>query len=232
MNKQDQKQLQNEERRLTKQIEATRAEESAQETAKPFAHNTKQALKAVRKSNTSLFVSIQEAYKALYVPEAKPDSAELLAFNHYKTDVLAVFDRSSFNKCVRICQNDLIMSNLARLPSAWSTLSKIDSILTSDDELQSVFIELLDTNEINVLSAESSVIKSFIAATADDDEVEEEEDAVESIEPVVSFDSSNFSDSELAKLDKALVILESLGFYVEDQSAESEELDDDEESEE
>jgi hypothetical protein len=224
MNKQDQKQLQNDERRLTAKLEATRAVESAQETAKPFADDTKQALKAVRKSSTTLFVSIQEAYKALYVPEAKPDSAELLAFNHYKTDVLAVFDRSSFNKCVRICQNDLIMSNLARLPSAWSTLSKIDSILTSDDELQSVFIEWLDTHEINVLSAESSVIKSFIAATADDDEVEEEEeDAVESVEPVVSFDSSNFSDSELAKLDKALVILESLGFYVEDQSAESEE---------
>ena len=223
MNKQDQKQLQNEERRLTKQIEATRAEESAQETAKPFAHNTKQALKAVRKSNTSLFVSIQEAYKALYVPEAKPDSAELLAFNHYKTDVLAVFDRSSFNKCVRICQNDLIMSNLARLPAAWSTLSKIDSILTSDDELQSVFIELLDTNEINALSTESSVVQSFTAATADDDEVEEEEDAVEPSEPVVTYNSSKFTESELVKLRKAFATLESLGFYIEDQSAESEE---------
>ena len=225
MNKQDQKQLQNEERRLTAKLEATRAVESAQETAKPFADDTKQALKAVRKSSTTLFVSIQEAYKALYVPDAETHSAEMLAFNHYKLEVLAVFDRSSFNKCVRICQNDLIMSNLARLPAAWSTLSKIDSILTSDDELQSVFIELLDTNEINALSTESSVVQSFTAATADDDEVEEdeEEDAAESSEPVVTYNSSRFTESELVKLRKAFATLESLGFYIEDQSAESEE---------
>ena len=223
MNKQDQKQLQNEERRLTAKLEATRAVESAQETAKPFAHDTKQALKAVRKSSTTLFVSIQEAYKALYVPDAETHSAEMLAFNHYKLEVLAVFDRSSFNKCVRICQNDLIMSNLARLPSAWSTLSKIDSILTSDDELQSVFIELLDTNEINVLSSEHSVIKSFNAAIADEVEEDEEEDAAESSEPVVTYNSSRFTESELVKLRKAFATLESLGFYIEDQSAESEE---------
>ena len=223
MNKQDQKQLQNEERRLTAKLEATRAVESAQETAKPFAHNTKQALNAVRKSSTTLFVSIQEAYKALYVPDAETHSAEMLAFNHYKLEVLAVFDRSSFNKCVRICQNDLIMSNLARLPAAWSTLSKIDSILTSDDELQSVFIELLDTNEINALSTESSVVQSFTAATADEVEEEEEEDAAESSEPVVTYNSSRFTESELLKLRKAFATLESLGFYIEDQSAESEE---------
>lgn len=219
MNKQDQLKLQREERSKTAAVEAQRAVESAQETAKPFADNTKKALSSVRKSNTSLFVSIQEAYKALYVPEAKTDAPEMLAFNHYKLEVLAVFDRSSFNKCVRICKNDLIMSNLARLPVAWSTLSKLDSILTSDESLHSVFIEKLDANEINVQSTENSVIKSFSVTEAEEDE---DADCVESTEPVVTYDSSKFTETQLVKLREAFATLEELGFTIEDQSVESE----------
>jgi hypothetical protein len=220
MNKQDQKKLQREERAKTAALEAQRAVESAQETAKPFADNTKKALNAVRKSNSSLFVSIKEAYDALYVPEADTDSTEMLAFNHYKLEVLALFDRSSFNKCLRICKNDLIMSNLDRLPVAWSTLSKIDSILSSDESLHSVFIEMLDANEINVKSTENSVIKSF--SVSDDDEEDEDADCVESTEPVVTYDSSKFSETELVKLREAFATLEELGFTIEDQSTESE----------
>ena len=218
MNKQEAKKLQNEQNRKTAEAQKNRAQEVAQETANPFIDNTKHAYNAVRKSNTSLFVSIKAAYEALYVPEAHPDSPEMLAFTIYKSSIISVFDRSSFNKCVRICKNDLIMSNLDRLPVAWSTLSKLDSILTSDESLHSVFIEKLDSNEINVRSTENAVIKMFTK----NDEEHEDEDSVESSEPVVTYDSSKFTKTQLAKLRKAFKTLEELGFTIEDQSAESE----------
>jgi len=219
MNKQETKKLQNEQNRKTAEAQKNRAQELAQETANPFIDNTKHAYNAVRKSNTSLFVSIKAAYEALYVPEAHPDSPEMLAFTIYKSSIISVFDRSSFNKCVRICKNDLIMSNLDRLPVAWSTLSKLDSILTSDESLHSVFIEKLDSNEINVRSTENAVIKMFTK----NDEEHEDEDSVESSEPVVTYDSSKFTKTQLAKLRKAFKTLEELGFTIEDQSSESEE---------
>jgi hypothetical protein len=112
------------------------------------------------------------------------------------------------------------MSNLDRLPVAWSTLSKIDSILSSDESLHSVFIEKLDADEINVKSSENSVIKSF--SVSDDEEEDEDADCVESTEPVVTYDSTKFSESELVKLREAFATLEELGFTIEDQSAESE----------
>ena len=218
MNKQETKKLQNEQNRKTAEAQKNRAQEAAQETANPFIDNTKHAYNAVRKSNTSLFVSIKEAYEALYVPEAHPDSPEMLAFTIYKSSIISVFDRSSFNKCVRICKNDLIMSNLDRLPVAWSTLSKLDSILTSDESLHSVFIEKLDSNEINVRSTENAVIKMFTK----NDEEDEDADCVESTEPVVTYDSTKFTETQLVKLRKAFKTLEELGFTIEDQSAESE----------
>jgi len=218
MNKQETQKLQNEQNRKTAEAQKNRAQEAAQETANPFIDNTKHAYNAVRKSNTSLFVSIKEAYEALYVPEAHPDSPEMLAFTIYKHSIISVFDRSSFNKCVRICKNDLIMSNLDRLPVAWSTLSKLDSILTSDESLHSVFIEKLDSNEINVRSTENAVIKMFTK----NDEEDEDADCVESTEPVVTYDSTKFTETQLVKLRKAFKTLEELGFTIEDQSAESE----------
>jgi len=218
MNKQETQKLQNEQNRKTAEAQKNRAQEAAQETANPFIDNTKHAYNAVRKSNTSLFVSIKEAYEALYVPEAHPDSPEMLAFTIYKSSIISVFDRSSFNKCVRICKNDLIMSNLDRLPVAWSTLSKLDSILTSDESLHSVFIEKLDSNEINVRSTENAVIKMFTK----NDEEDEDADCVESTEPVVTYDSTKFTETQLVKLRKAFKTLEELGFTIEDQSAESE----------
>ncbi len=219
MNKQETKKLQNEQNRKTAEAQKNRAQELAQETANPFIDNTKHAYNAVRKSNTSLFVSIKAAYEALYVPEAHPDSPEMLAFTIYKSSIISVFDRSSFNKCVRICKNDLIMSNLDRLPVAWSTLSKLDSILTSDESLHSVFIEKLDSNEINARSTENAVIKSF---SVSDEEEDEDADCVESTEPVVTYDSTKFTETQLAKLRKAFKTLEELGFTIEDQSTESE----------
>jgi hypothetical protein len=218
MNKQETKKLQNEQNRKTAEAQKNRAQELAQETANPFIDNTKHAYNAVLKSNTSLFVSIKAAYEALYVPEAHPDSPEMLAFTIYKSSIISVFDRSSFNKCVRICKNDLIMSNLDRLPVAWSTLSKLDSILTSDESLHSVFIEKLDSNEINVRSTENAVIKMFTK----NDEEDEDADCVESTEPVVTYDSTKFTETQLVKLRKAFKTLEELGFTIEDQSAESE----------
>jgi hypothetical protein len=218
MNKQETKKLQNEQNRKTAEAQKNRAQELAQETANPFIDNTKHAYNAVLKSNTSLFVSIKAAYEALYVPEAHPDSPEMLAFTIYKSSIISVFDRSSFNKCVRICKNDLIMSNLDRLPVAWSTLSKLDSILTSDESLHSVFIEKLDSNEINVRSTENAVIKMFTK----NDEEDEDADCVESTEPVVTYDSTKFTGTQLVKLRKAFKTLEELGFTIEDQSAESE----------
>jgi hypothetical protein len=149
MNKQNQKKLKNEEMRKTAEVQAERAQKSAQEFAKPFATSTRRAFSAVRKGNTNLFVSIKEAYDALFVPEVASNSEELLPWSHYKLEVLTFCDRSSFNKIVSICQNDLIMTNLDRLPAAWSTLSKLNALLSTDDKsVAKHFIKSLDSAEI------------------------------------------------------------------------------------
>ena len=220
MNKQDQKKLQNEECSKTEALDVKRAEENAQEIAKQYSSRTKRMFKAVRKSNTNLFMSIKEAYDALYVPEAKTNSTEMLAYNHYKLEVLTVCDRSSFNKIVSICSNELIMTNLARLPVAWSTLSKLDCLLKTEDvSVHQKFIDLLDQDQINIKSTASSIAKLF----ALDDE--EDEDAVVSSEPVVTYDSSLFSEADLVKLDEAFDTLIALGFKIEDVAEESAEVD-------
>lgn len=160
MNKQQTKKLANEAKRKTAEVEAKRAKAAAKEAAQPFVESTFGALNAVRKSNSGLFVSIKEAYDALYVPEAKPDSAEMAAFNHYRIDVLTRFERSSFNKCLRICKNDLIMSNLDRLPVAWSTLSMLDRLLSAGDRsIAETFIELLDSGKITSISSAKSIFE-------------------------------------------------------------------------
>jgi hypothetical protein len=221
MNKQNQKKLRNEEMRKTAEVQAERADKSAQESAKPFATSTRRAFSAVRKGNTNLFVSIKKAYDALFVPEVASNSEELLAWQHYRLEVLTFCDRSSFNKIVSICENDLIMTNLDRLPVAWSTLAKIDCLLKTDDDGES-FIALLDSNEINVTSTASNVVALLTPET------EEEEVAPSSSDPIISYDSSLYSEEQLIEIEEALKTLESYGFVIEDVAEVSDEVSDEE----
>ena len=219
MSKQEVKKENRDQQKKTKILEKERAQEAAEQTAKSYSSKTLRAFSAVRKSNTNLFISIREAYDALFVPGAKTDSNEMLAFNIYKLKVLTVCDRSSFNKIVSICSNDLIMNNLDRLPVAWSTLSKLDAILKTDDEAtHEYFIELLDTDKINVKSTANSVVALF----SDDDDDEEAAAAAESHEPVVSYDSRAFTDAQNEQIAEALEALVEVGFTIEDRAAEVE----------
>ena len=209
MNKQETKKLKNEAKRKTAELQEKRAKEAAV----PFVESTFDALTAVRKSNSSLFVSIKEAYDALYVPEAKSDSAEMAAFNHYRVDVLTRFDRSSWNKCLRICKNDLIMSNLDRLPVAWSTLSVLDRLLSTEDRsIAKTFIKLLDSGKITTSSSAKSIVDLLTP------ESEPKKTPTSLTVVFYSEQIALMSEEDRTIFEEASASLESIGFVMKDMS--------------
>lgn len=214
MNKQETKKLKNEAKRKTAELQEKRAKEAAV----PFVESTFDALNAVRKSNSSLFVSIKEAYDALYVPEAKSDSAEMAAFNHYRVDVLTRFDRSSWNKCLRICKNDLITSNLDRLPVAWSTLSVLDRLLSTEDRsIAKTFIKLLDSGKITTSSSAKSIVDLLTP--------ESESKKTPTTLTVVFYSTqiALMSEEDRTIFEEASASLESIGFVMKDMSKKTKE---------
>ena len=221
MNKQDIKKLKNEAKRKTADLQEKRAKEAAQ----PFVDSTFGALNAIRKSNSSLFVSFKEAYDALYVPEVDPDSTEMAAFNHYRVDVLTRFDRSSFNKCLRICKNDLIMSNLDRLPVAWSTLSMLDRLLSTEDRsIAKTFVKLLDSGKIKAKSS-AKCIRDLLTP-------EKEPKKVPTSLTVVFYSDqiALMSEEDRTVFEEASASLESIGFKMKDMSKKTKEAVNDEAS--
>ena len=128
---------------------------------------TKRVFNNVRKSNTTLFETIREAYDDIFDPEHPVASKKNLQWRRYRLEVEQFCDKSSLNKIVSICQNDLIMKNLARLPVAWSTLSALNVLLKTDDKsVAKNFVEFLDTDKINVLSTAKSVVDLLTTKTA------------------------------------------------------------------
>lgn len=224
MNKRDQLKLQREERSKTAVLEAERADEVAKQLASEHVAKTKRVFNAMRKSNTTLFVTIREAYEAMFNTEHPASSTENAAWRHYRIDVELFCDKSSFNKIVSICKNDLIMKNIDRLPPAWSTLSVINSLLKTDDEtVAETFVEFLDTDKITVTSTAKSIVDLFRPESAET----EEADPV-SQDPKITYDSSNYDEDQLAQIEEALSILEPLGFVIEDIAEESQEVSEEE----
>jgi hypothetical protein len=209
---------------MTNTNEVTTTETASDEKlAKKYANKTKRAFSAIRKNNTTLFVSIREAYDAIFDTEHKWNTKENSAWQHYRVEVLKFCDKSSFNKIFSICQNDLIMSNLDRLPVAWSTLSTIDVLLKTDDEDETVadlFVEYLDADKITVTSTAKSIVDLFRPETEPADPVSEE--------PKITYDSSVYSDEQLEQIQEAFSILEALGFVIEDAAEVSEEVSEEE----
>ena len=205
--------------------EAEAKEAAAKKLAVTHARKTKRAFNAMRKSNTTLFVTIREAYEAMFNTEHPASSTENAAWRHYRIDVELICDKSSFNKIVSICKNDLIMKNIDRLPPAWSTLSVLNSLLNTDDEsVAETFVEFLDTGKITVTSTAKSIVDLFRSELA---ETEEEADPV-SQEPKITYDSSIYTEEQLAQIDEAFSILEAIGFVVEDVAGASEEVSEEE----
>ena len=186
---------------------------------------TKRVFNNVRKSNTTLFETIREAYDDIFDPEHPVASKQNLQWRRYRLEVEVFCDKSSLNKIVSICQNDLIMKNLARLPVAWSTLSTLNVLLKTDDEsVAETFVEFLDTDKITVTSTAKSIVDLFRSELA---ETEEEADPV-SQEPKITYDSSIYTEEQLAQIDEAFSILEAIGFVVEDVAGASEEVSEEE----
>jgi hypothetical protein len=208
---------------MTNTTEVTTTEAvSDEQLAKQYADKTKRVFSAMRKNNTTLFFSIREAYDAIFETEYKWNAKENSAWQHYRIEVLKFCDTSSFNKIVSICQNDLIMKNLARLPVAWSTLSTLNVLLKTDDEsVAETFVEFLDTNKITVTSTAKSIVDLFRSESA------EEPDPV-SQEPKITYDSSIYDEDQLEQIDEAFSILEALGFVIEDVAEESQEVSEEE----
>ena len=183
---------------------------------------TKRVFNNVRKSNTTLFETIREAYDDIFDPEHPVASKQNLQWRRYRLEVEVFCDKSSLNKIVSICQNDLIMKNLARLPVAWSTLSTLNVLLKTDDEsVAETFVEFLDTDKITVTSTAKSIVDLFRSEPA------EEPDPV-SQEPKITYDSSVYTEDQLEQIDEAFSILEALGFVIEDVAEESQEVSEEE----
>jgi hypothetical protein len=127
---------------------------------------TKRVFNNVRKSNTTLFETIREAYDDLFDSEHPVAHKQNLQWRRYRLEVEEFCDKSSLNKIVSICQNDKIMKNLDRLPVAWSTLSKLNVLLNTDDKtVAKTFIELLDADKINVISTAKSIVELLTPET-------------------------------------------------------------------
>ena len=127
---------------------------------------TKRVFNNVRKSNTTLFETIREAYDDIFDPEHPVASKQNLQWRRYRLEVEVFCDKSSLNKIVSICQNDLIMKNLARLPVAWSTLSKLNVLLNTDDKtVAKTFIASLDSAKITATSTTNSIVELLTPET-------------------------------------------------------------------
>ena len=122
---------------------------AAEKLAVIHARKTERVFNSVRKSNTNLFMTIRESYEAMFNEEYAVSAKENAAFRHYRIRVESFCDKSSFNKIISICKNDLIMSNLDRLPVAWSTLTKLNCAL-SDKTAVARFRQCLVANTISV----------------------------------------------------------------------------------
>lgn len=178
---------------------------------------TKRVFNNVRKSNTTLFETIREAYDDIFDPEHPVASKKNLQWRRYRLEVEEFCDKSSLNKIVSICQNDLIMKNLARLPVAWSTLSTLNTLLKTDDEsVAETFVEFLDTDKINVLSTAKSV--SDLLTTKTGKKVPTSLTVVFYSEKIALM-----SEEDRTVFEEASASLESIGFKMKDMSKKTKE---------
>lgn len=179
---------------------------------------TKRVFNNVRKSNTTLFETIREAYDDIFDPEHPVASKKNLQWRRYRLEVEEFCcDKSSLNKIVSICQNDLIMKNLARLPVAWSTLSTLNTLLKTDDKsVAKNFVEFLDTDKINVLSTAKSV--SDLLTTKTGKKVPTSLTVVFYSEKIALM-----SEEDRTVFEEASASLESIGFKMKDMSKKTKE---------
>jgi hypothetical protein len=179
---------------------------------------TKRVFNNVRKSNTTLFETIREAYDDIFDPEHPVASKQNLQWRRYRLEVEVFCDKSSLNKIVSICQNDLIMKNLARLPVAWSTLSKLNVLLNTDDKsVAKTFVELLDADMINVISTAKS-ISSLL-----DPNYEPKKQSTSLTVVFYSDQIALMSEEDRTVFEEASASLESIGFKMKDMSKKTKE---------
>lgn len=216
MDKQDVKKLKNEAKRKTAVLEAERADQAAKQLASEHVAKTKRVFNAMRKSNTTLFVTIREAYEAMFNKEHPASSKENAAWRHYRIDVELFCDKSSLNKIVSICKNDLIMKNIDRLPPAWSTLSMLNSLLKTDNSVAKTLVELLDADKINVTSTAKSIVDILTTKTG--------KKVATSLTVIFYSDQiALMSEEDRQVFEEASASLESIGFKMKDMSKKTKE---------
>ena len=177
---------------------------------------TKRVFNNVRKSNTTLFETIREAYDDIFDPEHPVAIKKNLQWRRYRLEVEVFCDKSSLNKIVSICQNDLIMKNLARLPVAWSTLSALNVLLKTDDKsVAKTFVEFLDTDKITVTSTAKSIVELF--------ETEPKKTPTSLTVVFYSDQIALMSEEDRTVFEEASASLESIGFKMKDMSKKTKE---------
>ena len=110
-------------------------------------------------------MTIREAYEDLFDSEHSVASKKNLQWRRYRLEVEQFCDKSSLNKIVSICQNELIMKNIDLLPVAWSTLSALNVLLKTDKSVAKTLVELLDADKINVTSTAKSIVDLLTTKT-------------------------------------------------------------------
>jgi hypothetical protein len=177
---------------------------------------TKRVFNNVRKSNTTLFETIREAYDALFDDAHPVSHKQNLQWRRYRLEVEEFCDKSSLNKIVSICQNDLIIKNLDRLPPAWSTLSALNVLLKTDKSVAKTFVELLDADKINVISTAKSIVDLLTTKRG--------KKAPSSLTVVFYSDQiALMSEEDRTIFEEASASLESIGFKMKDMSKKTKE---------
>jgi hypothetical protein len=153
------------------------------------------ALSKSSQSSKILFEAFRGAYDAMY-------EAHRNDWKKFRLDLEC--DASTINKMIKIVQSDFVMTNLHRLPNAWSTLYKISKLARDHAEALN---RALDEGELTRRSNLGVVTKLICPEIKARDS-----------RPVLRYDSRTIDPIQLVKLLKLAIQLEALGVLCKDRA--------------
>jgi len=161
---------------------------------------TNQQISKSKKITKTLFETIRSGYDEL------KDCKESLQYFKFQINA----DRSTINKIISIAADDFVMTNLDALPMSWATLYAISNLMKKHpDVIESAF----NSGKIT----QKTTLKELNELINNTDRAKKSED------PIIKFDSSNYCEDQIDRLNKLLEALkEEFGFHVQDTAKKSE----------
>ena len=164
------------------------------------AKKTNDQIARSRKISKTLFEVVREIYLKI---EDCPESVR-----YFKLQIDA--DRSTINKMIQVASDEFIMSNLDDLPTSWGTLYAITNLMKKN---RSVIESAFADGKIH----KQTTLKEIYDLVRDPDP------AKKSAEPLIKFDSSNYEEDQIERLNELLSALETeFGFKIQDTAKQSE----------